>query len=435
MTEIFPDLSESPRAVQIQAIWREPVSIESEIPHIERRRLEISAAEFTLRRERVREMLADRDFDAIILFNPVRTEYLTGFTHISTERPMALVLPQEGEPAMLIPDLEREHLKEAETVHHVKTYPEYPAGESGKHPMQHLAGLLRDMGLKDKKLAADRDGYQDINGYLGPSMSHVLDNKVGELPEIVDELRQVKSEAELELIRHSCIWGNLAHRLLQDCMEVGRTEIDISLAATRDANRYMLKTLGRSYPSHGRGIRNMPVHASFIAGSNTSLPHGLRRETGLRPGDAIITGACANVGGYRSEIERTMIVGQPSPEFRRHYEMMLQIQDTAFAAFRPGRRCAEIEADVVKAFADLGVKEMMRHHTGHGIGLEGHEQPFCDLGDDTVVKPGMVFSVEPGLYVPAMAGFRASDTILITESGCEIATYYPRELDSLIVPA
>jgi Xaa-Pro dipeptidase len=248
-------------------------------------------------------------------------------------------------------------------------------------------------------------------------------------------MRQVKSEAELALVRQSAIWGNLAHRLLQDYMAVGRTEIEVSLRATAEATDMMLKTLGRAYASHGRGLRNVPVSASFIAGSNTALPHGLRSEQGLRPGDAIVTGASANVGGYKSELERTMVVGDPSPEFRRYFDIMLAIQDAAFEAFRPGRTCAEVEADVVRAFEQHGVKEMMRHHTGHGIGLEGHEQPFCDLGDDTEVQPGMVFSVEPGLYVPGVAGFRPSDTIVITEDGCEVVTFYPRDLDSLVVPA
>src|SRR5690606_20943052 len=121
------------------------------------------------------------------------------------------------------------------------------------------------------------------------------------------------------------------------------------------------------------GVRNVPVSAMFIAGANTSLPHGLRSEQGLMPGDAIITGAGAIVGGYHSELERTMVVGEPTAEFRRYFDAMMAIQEAAFAAFRPGRTCAEVEADVERAFAELGMSEYQRHHTGHGIGVEGHE--------------------------------------------------------------
>lgn len=129
-----------------------------------------------------------------------------------------------------------------------------------------------------------------------------------------------------------------------------------------------------------------------------------------------------------------MIVGEPSAEFRRYFEAMVHVQEVAFAALRPGRTCADAERDISGAIAELGYAELQRHHTGHGIGLEGHEQPFIDMGDETELKPGMVLSVEPGLYVPGFAGFRHSDTIVITEKGCDAMTFYPRDLDSLIVP-
>ena len=90
---------------------------------------------------------------------------------------------------------------------------------------------------------------------------------------------------------------------------------------------------------------------------------------------------------------------------------------------------------MARAFRDLGVADLQRHHTGHGLGLEGHEAPFIDLGDERVIREGMVFSVEPGLYVPGLAGFRHSDTVVVTAGGVERLTYYPRDLDNLVVPA
>ncbi|MFW6075424.1 MAG: M24 family metallopeptidase [Chloroflexota bacterium] len=396
----------------------------------------IRTAEYEGRLATIRQSLLDRELEAIVLFYPPRIEYLTGFTHVSTERPMAVVVPVEGDVGILIPHLEQEHVAKSSLIKHSKVYPEYPGGAAKKHPMEYLAELIKDdLGLRGTRVAADRDGYADINGYIGPRVSEVLDAPVIEAPELVDNPRLVKSPTEIELIRESCVWGNYAHRLLQEYMAVGRTEIETSLMATSEATSAMLKALGRAYASHGRGLRNVPVSASFIAGANTSLPHGLRNEAGLLPGDAIITGAAANVGGYKSELERTMVVGEPSEEFRTWFNAMLEIQDAAFSAFRPGRTCAEVEADVVAAFEERDMSQFQRHHTGHGIGLEGHEQPFCDLSDDTEILPGMIFSVEPGIYVPGVAGFRHSDTILITDDGCELLTFYPRELESLVVPA
>lgn len=400
-------------------------------------RLGITQEEYAERLRQVRRAMGQEGLDALVLFNSNRILYLSGFSHVSTERPMALIVPATGDLGVLIPQLEQEHVRKSTGVGHFAVYPEYPAGPSGKHPMQHLAALLVELGLtgRAKKIGVDSDGYGDVNGYRGPSVTEIADGAtVSHAADIVDGMRLVKTQHELELIRESARWGNLAHRLLQKEMAVGRSEIEVSLRATLAATTAMLDTLGPTYGGGGRGIRNPPASASFIAGTNTAMPHGMRREQGLQPGDVIITGAGALVGGYHSELERTMIVGEPSAEFRRYFDAMMHVQEVAFAALRPGRTCADAERDISGAIAELGYAELQRHHTGHGIGLEGHEQPFIDMGDDTELKPGMVLSVEPGLYVPGFAGFRHSDTIVITENGCDAITFYPRDLDSLIVP-
>jgi Xaa-Pro aminopeptidase len=171
----------------------------------------------------------------------------------------------------------------------------------------------------------------------------------------------------------------------------------------------------------------------FHAGANTSLPHGLASATGLRRGDILVTGAGADVGGYNSELERTMIIGEPTDEFTKHFDMMMTLQQTAFDALVPGRTLAEVEEEVSRVFVDLGVQQMQRHHTGHSIGLDFHEAPFIDKGDATVLQENMVFTIEPGLYVPGLGGFRHSDTVVIRADGCERLTVYPRDLPNLTV--
>ena len=395
------------------------------------RSLTISRAEKAQRVQRVRDELDARGLDGLVLFHPQRIGYLTNFVFVSTERPMALVVPARGNLGILIPRLEQEHVARAPEIEDITIYPEYP-GE--RHPMHYLHELLHRAGLLGRKLAADTDGYGDVMGYLGPSLGEINhDGTLSVARDIVDRMRQVKSPAELDLVRESCTWGNLAHRLLQKHMAIGKTEIEISLQASTEAILIMLDTLGASYASPGRGVRNPPVSASFIAGANTALPHGMRREQGLELGDAIITGAGANVGGYQSELERTMIVGEPKREFVEYFDAMLAIQEAGFRAVRPGRTCADVDADVRDEIQRAGLSHLTRHHTGHGMGLEGHESPFLDLGDQTEIQPGMVFSIEPGLYVPGVAGFRHSDTAIVTEDGIELATYYPRDLAALIV--
>jgi Xaa-Pro dipeptidase len=141
------------------------------------------------------------------------------------------------------------------------------------------------------------------------------------------------------------------------------------------------------------------------------------------------------VWGYLSELERTMFVGDPSGEQERMFEHMLVLQDLALDAIRPGVRCSDVDKAVRAYFEEHGLWEHWRHHTGHAIGLRYHEGPFLDSGDHTEIRPGMVFTVEPGLYSPELGGYRHSDTVLVTETGIEILTYYPRDLASLIIPA
>jgi len=128
-----------------------------------------------------------------------------------------------------------------------------------------------------------------------------------------------------------------------------------------------------------------------------------------------------------------MILGEPTPEFAKHFDLMMQLQQAAFDALRPGRTLAEAETDVVNLYAELGISHMQRHHSGHAIGLDFHEPPFIDKGDDTVIAEGMCFTVEPGVYAPSFGGFRHSDTVVIRSFGSERFTFYPRDLESMIV--
>jgi len=126
-----------------------------------------------------------------------------------------------------------------------------------------------------------------------------------------------------------------------------------------------------------------------------------------------------------------MILGEPSEEQGNFFAHMLALQDLAFNTMGPGITCSEVDQAVRAYYEDHDLKPYWKHHTGHAIGLRYHEGPFLDIGDHTELKPGMVMTVEPGLYIPKLGGFRHSDTVVITEDGVELLTYYPRDLQSL----
>lgn len=397
-------------------------------------RLEITPGEHQHRLQRLQELIDGENLAGMCVFGPTRIAYLTGFFFAATERPVALVVPRQGDACLLIPKLEVDHVaQQVPWLSRVETYPEYPGGGSGRHPMSFLKDLLDDLGLRSGDLTVDHDGYENRWGYRGPKLSHVLGRAVTERLELIDDLRAIKSPGEIALIREACRWGDHAHRLMQDAIRIGADELLVSQQASFKATGDMLRDLGERYAPKSR--EGMPAQAMFIRGANTANPHGLHRGGGVQAGDVLVTGAFALVGGYESELERTMVVGEPSEEAKGLFSAMVAAQNVAFRALRPGRTCAEVERDVI-AFIEkeLGLKNAVRHHTGHAFGLEGHEHPFLDLGDDTMIEPGMIFSLEPGLYIPGLAGFRHSDTVLVTEDGCQNLCRYPRDLESLTVP-
>ena len=152
-------------------------------------------------------------------------------------------------------------------------------------------------------------------------------------------------------------------------------------------------------------------------------------------GDVLVTGATAPVWGYLSELERTMVIGEPTDEQQQMFEHMVALQDLALEAIRPGARCSDVDIVVRAYYDEHGFWDNWKHHVGHAIGLRYHEGPFLDIGDDTEIVPGMVFTVEPGLYAAGLGGFRHSDTVVVTGDGIERLTYYPRDLESLTLPA
>jgi Xaa-Pro aminopeptidase len=262
-----------------------------------------------------------------------------------------------------------------------------------------------------------------------------MDTRVQRITAYVEDQMMIKSEAEVNLIRESVKWGNLAHVLLQRYTRPGLTETAVSQRASQEANLVMLDTIGPIYRAQSPFSEGAGAGYRGQIGRNAAIPHSLANNIIFQEGDVLVTGAGAPVWGYNSELERTMIIGKPSDDQKRMFDHMVALQDIALSALQPGARCADVDRAVRAYYEEHELMPYWKHHVGHAIGLRYHEAPFLDLGDETLIKPGMVFTVEPGLYNPQLGGFRHSDTVLIADQGNEILTYYPRDLESLIIPA
>lgn len=397
------------------------------------RTFELPESEYESRLEKLRVLLERKGLSAAYISSTTSFKYFVGYSYLATERPAALIVSAGGDIFFFGPVMERDHLfTQTKLVKQAFTYRDYPGD---KHPMRFFAEWLKQLGLSDKKIGVDSSSFYSSSwGYKGISLGELEPSiKFTMIGEELYSMRLIKSRNEQELIRESVKWGAVGHRLLEKYTQPGLYDFEVAAKASLEASLEMKRALGDRYKAKNWSMT--PVHAGFRGqvGEHSAYPHSISVERPIRKGDVLGTGASADADGYHSELERNMFVGKPSEECVKYHGLMLKMQDTALAAIKPKGKCSDVDKAVDRFAKENGLNEYVLHHTGHAMGLEGHEAPFFDLGDDTRIEPGMVFSVEPGLYIPGLGGFRHSDTILIKEDGIEVLTKYARDTDSLVI--
>jgi Xaa-Pro aminopeptidase len=371
-----------------------------------------------------RGRLLDHAGTTVVLFDQAYIQYYTSFSFLSNERPVVVVVGDEL--TAFVPGFEVARTEAEGHFDRIESYPEYPGEE---HPMTLLARLLGNGAL-----AADQDGYPGILGYEGPALSEVTGRPVATLSSFVEGEMRRKSAAEVELIRQSARWCEHAHRLLQQYSVAGATEAEASLRAGYEATLAMLEALGPDYAGQLGSQDGATAGYRGQIGRRSAWAHAVAHNIRFEPGDMLVSETAAPFWGYNAELERGMVVGEPTDEQRRLHEHVVAAQQVAFDAFQPGVTCADVDRAVLDYFDAEGIRGLWSQHTGHAIGLRNHEAPFLDVGDHTPVEPGMVFTIEPGVYQEGLGGFRHSDTVVVTDEGIEILTDYPRDLASLTIP-
>jgi Xaa-Pro aminopeptidase len=244
-------------------------------------------------------------------------------------------------------------------------------------------------------------------------------------------VRKVKDPDEIAVFRAACEYSDWHVGQAFGFMREGVTEYEVHEAACRATIERMLRELPRIEDQNGYD-RNV-IHGRTLFAGSSALPHGPKGTRRLTSPSVVMATYGVGVFHYLGETERSGFFGSPQPEAVRIFEVAREAQAAAVEAVRPGVPCSAIHAAAVQVIERAGLRHGLRHHTGHGKGIESHEPPFFDAGDQTELVPGMVMSVEPGIYIPGLAGFRHSDTVLVTENGHEVLTHYPRDQASLTI--
>lgn len=391
----------------------------------------LSPEQHKKRIENLQTQLYEQDVETFLVFNAKNIFYLTGLSFIPTERPIVLIL-HKGEISFFVPSLEIDHIRhQVPFASEIFSYFEYP---DETHPMKHFQRvLMMEIKASPAKVASEAAGAPGYWGYKGPTLEEITGLKFKLLPDIVMDMRVIKEPEEIELMKESSKWADRAHKYLQEFTEVGANEIDVTIRASTRGSQDMVSELGDDYRPTGFSL--FPAIALYRGqiGPNSYFPHALSRGLIFNKGDTLVTGASSDVYGVQSELERTMFMGEPDKKQKKLFEAMLSAQDAALKAAGPGVYCSDVDKAARQAFKDHGVIHLVRHHTGHALGMEGHERPFLDLGSEDTLQPGMIFSCEPGIYERGLGGFRHSDTFVVTDDGIDVLTKYPRDLESLII--
>ena len=360
----------------------------------------LDAAFFARARDRLRARANAAGLEGLLLLSASNLAYATGLFLSANERPMGVWLPVSGNPILMLPSLEQENAEGTGLID-LRFYDEYP----GKVPA--VLWMLDQIGRKcigiDQLDAAFLDAARAKLSGLDLTDYAMLARSIKE-PEEISLTIEAAKFADLFLTR--------LHAVAGDIINQGGTELDLMTDAKGHAYDALMAKHKKAFAGTPMGIT-----ASVHSGPRAALPHGAVLERRPKPGDTLIAGIGASLGGYHAESGVTLIVGDISQEQKKIMTAMQECNDACVEACAKRLTCTAVNDAALEALhaADLG--DAIRHRIGHGMGLQGHEAPWLSPGDDTQVKTNMVFSNEPGVYRPDFDGYRTINTMIVTETG------------------
>ena len=367
----------------------------------------LDTAFFARARDRLRARANAAGLEGLLLLSASNLAYATGLFLSANERPMGVWLPVSGNPILMLPSLEQENAEGTGLID-LRFYDEYP----GKVPA--VLWMLDQIGRKcigiDQLDAAFLDAARAKLSGLDLTDYAMLARSIKE-PEEISLTIEAAKFADLFLTR--------LHAVAGDIINQGGTELDLMTDAKGHAYDALMAKHKKAFAGTPMGIT-----ASVHSGPRAALPHGAVLERRPKPGDTLIAGIGASLGGYHAESGVTLIVGDISQEQKKIMTAMQECNDACVEACAKRLTCTAVNDAALEALhaADLG--DAIRHRIGHGMGLQGHEAPWLSPGDDTQVKTNMVFSNEPGVYRPDFDGYRTINTMIVTETGVRVPSRF-----------
>jgi len=363
----------------------------------------------TQRLENVRQRLTAQGIDCLALVPGFNLRYLTGMDFVLLERPFITLIPanETADPVLVIPELEAPTWKRG--AHFEARIFAWDDKSGPDEAMRQASEALPGMRTLAVEYLRMRVLEHDLISRFVPDVRMVKGEAV------LDPLRMRKDASEIASLRRAIEVAEAALEEVVPSLSPGVTEREVCNQLTSAI------LLG--------GGESVPIEPIVLSGPRSALPHGRPGERRVEAGEILLIDFVMTVDGYHSDITRTFVVGQePDDRLREVYAAVRAANEAGRAAARPGVACQDVDRVTRQVLVDAGLGEHFIHRTGHGLGLDVHEEPGIVEGNDMPLEEGMVFTVEPGVYLEGWGGIRIEDDVVVTEGGCETLTTFSREL-------
>jgi Xaa-Pro dipeptidase len=365
---------------------------------------------------RLEALVESRGLDGAAVSGPMEVYYFTGFKTSRLILPTYLFLRRGREPVLLTGATDKDIASQTfggeiavyenyNLDERMIAYPGFVAREAER--------LLKDYFSGVRRIGAD---WWNLPHSLYLAIkSAALGLEISDISTDILSMRMVKDEDELELIARSCELADRAYSLAKSLVNPGRTEVEVYSEIHKELSR---------------AVGSFQYFAGdFVSGERTLEVGGPPTTRQIRSGETFIFDLWITTRNYWSDTCRTFVVGgRPTPDQSRLHSILLRAMESGMRALRPGRRGGEVYRSVYNVFREAGYERYFPHHAGHGIGLDGQEPPFFIPGSVDELRPGMVVTLEPGLYVPGIGGMRIENNFVVTEDEPRLLTRFPLDL-------
>ena len=358
---------------------------------------------FEKRREKLIKRMDQNEIDAILLVPGTNMYYFSGLKLKQSERLSLAVISKEGELTLLVPQVE---LSKTESISGLSKIYSY-SDEQG--PVQALVELLHHIGAKQ------RVGVE--YGQMRVNELKVIDDQFANIvdaSELISALQIIKDEEEILHLKNAINIIEESFIATLPYIKEGVKEIEIAALLEFEMRK--------------RGSEGTPFGTTVASGYRGALPHGRATDKVIQNGELIVIDFGAISQGYVGDTTRTVAVGRISDELREIYKVVKEAQQAAVDIVRPGISAHDVDDTARKIIAERGYAEFFTHRTGHGVGLSGHEEPYIRQNNQLVLEPGMIFTIEPGIYLPNKGGVRIEDEVLVTKDGFINLMSFPKDL-------